>query len=127
MLNMRRGALAGALVAVCAVTGLAAGTAPAANAADAGPAVRTTYTVDANSSVRTTPFVRAHNRVYITSRKVTMDVGCYTHGTPVHQGGHNTNVWYFGSVWIGHWLDDVYVWGGNVNTPHDPPRGMSHC
>ncbi|MFD9796558.1 hypothetical protein ACFWXK_37030 [Streptomyces sp. NPDC059070] len=124
MFDLRGGTLAGLLVAVCAVTGTGVGQATAAER----PAVRGTYGVDANSNVRTTPHVRKGTVVYTTTRSRPMDVDCWTRGDDVNSGGHHTNVWYSGAVWTGsRYLDDVYVWGGNVNTPHDPPQGLPHC
>ncbi|MGP9022499.1 hypothetical protein ACT1U9_29360 [Streptomyces sp. BR1] len=124
MLDVRRSALAGALVAVCAVTGLGAGQASAAER----PALSGTYSVDANSNVRTTPHVRAGTVVYTTTASRPMDVECWARGDYVDSGGYHTSVWYEGSVWTGsRYLDEVYVWGGNVNTPHDPPAGLPQC
>ncbi|MFI1172100.1 hypothetical protein [Streptomyces melanogenes] len=127
MLGVRKGALAGVLVAVCAVTGIGVGQASAAGVGERA-AVKGTYSVDANSNVRTTPHVRKGTVVYTTTKSRPMDVECWTRGDDVNSGGHHTNVWYSGSVWTGsRYLDDVYVWGGNVNTPHDPPKGMPRC
>ncbi|GAA2221623.1 hypothetical protein GCM10010360_46210 [Streptomyces nogalater] len=55
---------------------------------------------------------------------------CYTRGSDYNDGKHHTNVWYRGVVIddsTNRTFYDVYSWGGNVNTPHDPPAGLGRC
>ncbi|MFI6054697.1 hypothetical protein ACIBCO_32010 [Streptomyces violascens] len=109
------------------MTGLGMQSASAAEAAVPVPHLKS-YSVDATSNIRTSPRLRKDNIVYTMARRGSMDIDCWTRGDDANSGGHHTNVWYEGSVWTGsRYLDDVYVWGGNVGTPHDPPSGLPHC
>ncbi|MFF5705682.1 hypothetical protein ACFY7H_24835 [Streptomyces sp. NPDC012794] len=86
-------------------------------------------TVDANSQLRWGPYLSSR-KAGVTGAKSSFYVECYKRGSDYNDGKHHTNVWYRGVV-----IDDstsrtyydVYSWGGNVNTPHDPPAGLGRC
>ncbi|MGW2863244.1 hypothetical protein [Streptomyces sp. NPDC001205] len=85
--------------------------------------------IDANSSLRIGPSTTLQ-RVGITTAKDPVQIDCYYHGTDVNSGGHHTDVWYRMSRVTDPRLGtrhDAWSWGGNVNTPHDPPAGMPEC
>ncbi|RCH64878.1 hypothetical protein DT019_30220 [Streptomyces sp. SDr-06] len=104
----------------------------ASGSALAAPANATysyTSSVDANSSLRIGPSTTLQ-RVGITTAKDPVQIDCYYHGTDVNSGGHHTDVWYRMSRVTDPRLGtryDAWSWGGNVNTPHDPPAGMPEC
>ncbi|GAA2707783.1 hypothetical protein GCM10010315_03000 [Streptomyces luteosporeus] len=83
--------------------------------------------MDVGSNIRGDHKLNSH--IYgVAGRGAYIDVECWARGDDVNTGRHHTNVWYTGGVWTGsRYLDDVWVWGGNVDTPHDPPGGMAHC
>ncbi|TWV34712.1 hypothetical protein FRZ03_27940 [Streptomyces misionensis] len=65
-----------------------------------------------------------------TKAKSSFSIDCYSRGDYYNDGKHRTNVWYYGIIIDTrghHAYYGVYSWGGNVNTPHDPPAGLPHC
>ncbi|MGW1870032.1 hypothetical protein ACWCPS_31375 [Streptomyces mauvecolor] len=85
--------------------------------------------IDTNSSLRVGPSTSL-KRVGVTTAKDPVKIDCYYHGADVNSGGHHTDVWYRMSRVTDPRLGtqyDVWSWGGNVNTPHDPPAGMPEC
>ncbi|GHG62223.1 hypothetical protein [Streptomyces griseocarneus] len=125
------------LACVAATATLMAGTAasaaeatPASPASSAGVKVEDRYSVDLHSNIRGGKTLKS--RVYGTAGQgAYIDIDCWSRGQTVSSGGQRTNVWYEGSVWMGkpmkRYLDGVWIWGGNVNTPKDPPKGLAHC
>jgi hypothetical protein len=81
-------------------------------------------TVDARSNLRVSPGLRSTINC-TTDRLMGINVICYTHGEYYNDGHTSTDVWYYGT--IGPQAPYSYVWGGNVNTQHDPPPGLREC
>ncbi|MFF7729964.1 hypothetical protein [Streptomyces sp. NPDC008001] len=127
--RIARKALVTGAAAAALLSGVALGTAPAMASTDGAPTrIPGRYTMDVGSNVRGGP--NLHSRIYGTAgRGAYIDVDCWARGQDVNTGNHHTDVWYQGGVWTGpRPLDPpVWVWGGNVDTPHDPPRGLEHC
>ncbi|MEU3755473.1 hypothetical protein AB0H17_22300 [Streptomyces olivoreticuli] len=119
----------GAAIAVAvAAVGLTA-MAPTAHAQPRGEdgATAISTSIDANSQLRWGPYLSSA-RAGVTASRASFWVECYTRGSDYDDGKHHTDVWYHGNVIDGnHAYYDVYSWGGNVNTPHDPPSGLGHC
>ncbi|WP_316764821.1 hypothetical protein [Streptomyces herbicida] len=88
-------------------------------------------TVDGGSNLRGGPHLNSH-LVGTTKGNSSFAVQCYERGDYYNDGKHHTDVWYYGTVIDthdnpDHVYYDVYSWGGNVNTRHDPPTGLSRC
>ena len=122
--NSRAGTAAASLtLALTATAGLAV-TAPSAQASDFA-----VYTIDANSRLRTGPYTSSPTTT-VTTQELNFYVSCYSRGTYVDDGHYHTDVWYRGNVYdpgTGIQSVDRYSWGGNVNTPSDPPAGLEAC
>ncbi|MCK7627978.1 hypothetical protein MUU72_33655 [Streptomyces sp. RS10V-4] len=87
--------------------------------------------MDGGSNLRGGPHLNSY-LVGTTKGKSEFAVQCYKRGDYYNDGKHHTDVWYYGTVFDTHdnpehVYYDVYSWGGNVNTPHDPPAGLSKC
>ncbi|GAA3399295.1 hypothetical protein [Streptomyces roseoviridis] len=86
-------------------------------------------TVDANSQLRWGPYLSSR-KAGVTGAKSSFYVECYKRGSDYNDGKHHTDIWYRGVVTdesTSHTYRNVYSWGGNVNTPHDPPAGLGRC
>ncbi|MFI2203614.1 hypothetical protein ACH47Z_23120 [Streptomyces sp. NPDC020192] len=122
--SSRAGTAAASLtLALTATAGLAV-TAPPAQAYDWQH-----YSIDANSRLRNGPSTSSATRG-ITTQELDFWIYCYTRGTYVDDGHYHTDVWYKGNVkdpGTNIQYYDVYSWGGNVNTPSDPPAGLEAC
>ncbi|HEX8866819.1 MAG TPA: hypothetical protein VF821_14270 [Lentzea sp.] len=111
-------ALAGSLLA-------GGGVASAAPVCDTGPsAADIATTVDPHSNLRVSPGLRSTINC-TTDRLTGINVICWVHGAFYDDGHTSTDVWYYGT--IGPRTPYSYVWGGNVNTQHDPPPGLREC
>ncbi|MCX5055516.1 hypothetical protein OG895_20900 [Streptomyces sp. NBC_00201] len=87
------------------------------------------YSIDANSRLRNGPSTSSSSRG-ITTQSLDFWIYCYSRGTYVDDGHYQTNIWYKGNVYdpgIKTQHYDVWSWGGNVNTPSDPPAGLEAC
>ncbi|WP_189148859.1 hypothetical protein [Streptomyces lacrimifluminis] len=86
-------------------------------------------TVQPNSNLREAPNTSSRI-VRTTIRELEGGIECYTRGQYVKVGNHGTNVRYLGTVLetgIGQFLNDVWMWGGNVNVGADPAPGIPVC
>lgn len=125
-----------ALFTAAVAVGIAAGPLSGAVPADAAPATPAAAsgigtTVDGGSNLRSGPHLNSHV-LGTTKGKSSFAVDCYKRGDYYNDGKHHTDVWYRGVVidthdHPEHAYYDVYSWGGNVNTPHDPPAGLPKC
>ncbi|MEU1405324.1 hypothetical protein ABZ471_23705 [Streptomyces sp. NPDC005728] len=116
-------AAASLTVALTSMAGLAV-SAPTAQAYDWQH-----YPIDANSRLRNGPSTSSGSRG-ITTQTLDFWIYCYSRGTYVDDGHYHTDVWYKGNVHdpgTSTQYYDVYSWGGNVNTPSDPPAGLEPC
>lgn len=87
------------------------------------------YSLDANSRLRNGPSTSSATRG-ISTQELDFWIYCYTRGTYVDDGHYHTDIWYKGNVHdpgTSTQYYDVYSWGGNVNTPSDPPAGLEAC
>ncbi|MEU6772162.1 hypothetical protein [Streptomyces sp. NPDC046759] len=120
------------LAALTIATGLITTTASAeAAATPATVASGIDTTVDGGSNLRRGPHLNSHV-VGTTKGKSEFAVQCYERGDYYNDGKYRTDFWYYGTVFDKHDNPEhvyygVYSWGGNVNTPHDPPAGLSKC
>ena len=122
--SSKAGTAAASLTLTLAATAGLAVTAPSAQASD-----YQLYTIDANSRLRGAPSTGSPSHG-ITTQTLNFYVFCYSRGTYVDDGHYHTDIWYKGNVHdpgTSTQYYDVYSWGGNVNTPSDPPAGLEAC
>lgn len=87
-------------------------------------------TIDPSSAVRSSPFPEQGKTYWYTTPLDSAIINCYEHTTRKNDGHVSPDVWYHITHIDDHdhgTLTDVWSWGGNVNTPHDPPPGLSNC
>jgi hypothetical protein len=118
------GTVAASLALALAATAGLAVAAPSEQASD-----YQLYTIDANARLRNGPSTSSASRG-TTTQTLNFYVFCYSRGTYVDDGHYHTDVWYRGNVYdpgTHTQYYDAYSWGGNVNTPSDPPAGLETC
>lgn len=122
--SSKAGTAAASLALTLATTAGLAVTAPSAQAE-----TWQNYPLDANSRLRNGPSTSSATRG-ISTQELDFWIYCYTRGTYVDDGHYHTDIWYKGNVHdpgTHTQYYDVYSWGGNVNTPSDPPAGLEAC
>lgn len=128
-MSVTRSRCLGAVMVAAVVTAGITALAPAAMAHPQGGhgATAIDTTIDANSQLRRGPHLWDES-AGVTRTRADFVIECYTRGSWYNDGKHHTDVWYKGAVIdSGRIYTNVYSWGGNVNTRHDPPSGLRFC